>query len=108
MLLYTLGSWYLLTIGFLCYAAVLPVWRELPILTKVWLTPLVMFYLVDIAARLTAGTLLFWGLPTTDTLTVTALCNAHCNDPSAYKRWLARNICGVLNMIQPHHCEAYK
>lgn len=109
-----------LTIGFLCYAALRPHWRELPLWAQVWLLPLVLFYPVDIFVRFTVGTILFMEPPTlkhikltnTETWTVTYLCNSHVNDVDGssfhnYKRKIARGLCKVLCILQPGHCGNY-
>ena len=109
----TLVSCYLLLIGFLCYTALKPVYKQLPKLFLITLTPLLVFWLIDIFVRCTLGTLIFLELPTKDTLTVTDLCNSHCGDINGYsfkdyKRAIGRKMCGVLCTIQNDHCPAFK
>ena len=104
---------YGLIIGFLCYAAILPVWRKLPKAWLVILSPRALFYLVDVMVRCTVGVLLFLELPTRNTITVTALCNSHVNDADGasfmdYKRTIGRTMCRTLNIIQPCHCADLK
>ena len=112
-LLSLLLACYGLIIGFLCYAAVRPVWHRLPKAWLVILAPLALFYLVDVLVRCTVGWLIFLEMPTPETLTVTALCNSHVNDADGasfrnYKRTIARWMCRTLNIIQPCHCAALK
>lgn len=96
---------YALLIGFLCYAALKPVWKQLNLAWKIIFSPLAIFYLADIACRCTIGWLYFWQAPTLKDHTITYLCNSHVLDPdNTYKRRTARIICRGLNIIQPHHC----
>lgn len=98
---------YLLTIGFLCYVALWPVWRQLPLLAQIFLVPLAAFYLVDVFMRVVFGTIIFRDWPTLRTITVTELCNKYCTRPGDYRYRIARGLCRILNIIQPSHCEAY-
>jgi hypothetical protein len=105
LLIIALLECYTLIVGFLCYAAIQPVWSNIPAWGKVILAPLLVFYPIDIIVRCTVFTVLFMELPTLRTLTVTALCNSHCNDVDGYRRAWGRAICGTLNIINPKHCE---
>jgi hypothetical protein len=99
---------YLLTIGFLCYSALKPVWRELPIWAKIWCFPFVAFYPVDITMRVIFCSFIFRDFAIAETPTVTELCDKWSVRPGDYRYKLARGLCRVLNIIQPKHCEHYK
>jgi hypothetical protein len=102
---FMLAEFYALVIGFLCYSALKPVWRQLDLKWKFILSPLALFWFVDVAVRCT----IFWALfqipPTIKTVTVTELCNSLVDDTTFRGRW-ARSVCRVLNVIQPNHCTA--
>ena len=103
----------LLTVGFLVYAALQPRWRELPKWVWVWLSPLAIFYPVDIIVRATIAALIFLEPISRETLTVTALCNSHVNDADGaswrnYKRTIGRGMCRIMNILNPFHCSALK
>jgi len=107
IILFLLSEFYALVIGFLCYSALKPVWRQLDTKWKVILCPLALFWFADVAVRCT----IFWALfqipPSVKTITVTELCNSLVNDTTFRGRW-ARSVCRVLNVIQPNHCAALK
>jgi hypothetical protein len=103
----------LLTAGYLIYAALLPVWKKLPKWLWLWLAPFAIFYPVDIIVRAIIGGLIFWERISRDTLTVTALCNSHVNDPDGaswrnYKRTIGGGMCRIMNIIINGHCSACK
>ena len=117
-----LSAWVLcfaLTIGFLCYAALSSPaddgrskWMHLPIVWRIWLAPLIIFYPVDVILRL-IWTLVCWEIPKTSNCTITAWCDSHCLDIDGaswrdWKRGIGRGICKVLCMFQPGHCPHYK
>lgn len=100
---------YILLIGFLCYAALFPIWSKLTLPWKVVFSPVIIFLVADFIIRCTIGWVIFLEMPTTKSLTITALCNSHVLDVEGasykdYKRNIARTICKTLNMIQPRHC----
>jgi hypothetical protein len=106
-LLFLLVECYALIIGFLCYSALKPVWRELALKWRIIFSPLALFWFADVAVRCTVGVLVFQSIPTWGTITVTELCNSLMSDTTFRGRW-ARSICRVLNIIQPSHCAALK
>jgi len=102
---FIIGEFYLLVIGFLCYAALKPIWKQLPLAAQIILSPLAAFYPVDILCRFTIGWLYFWQAPSLKDYTITYLCNSHVLDAEdTYKRRTARWICRILNIIQHGHC----
>lgn len=102
---FLLVEFYALVIGFLCYAALQPVWRKLDLKWKIILAPLALFWFADVAVRCTIFWAAFQMPPTRSTVTVTALCNSLVGDITFRGRW-SRSICRVLNVIQPGHCSA--
>lgn len=94
---------YALIIGFLCYSALKPVWRELAIKWRIMFAPLALFWFADVLVRCTICVLVFQSIPTWNMITVTELCNSLAADTTFRGRW-ARSICRMLNIIQPSHC----
>jgi hypothetical protein len=109
-LLFLILETYALIAGFLIYAALKPVWKQLPIAWMVILSPFALFYLADVSCRCTIGTLLFWELPYWRNPTITYMCDSHVLDADGasykdYKRHISRMMCKTLNLIQPGHCK---
>ena len=115
--IFVLGQ--LLTIGFLCYAALsAPAadghskWMHLSLGWRIWLAPLLLFYPIDAILRL-AWTLVCWEVPNTSNCTITAWCDSHCPDADGasvvnWKRGMGRGMCKVLCLFQPGHCPHYQ
>lgn len=98
-----------LIVGFICYAALKPIWQKLPIAAKIILSPLALLYLSDPFCRFTLGWAIFLEMPTTKDYTITYLCDSHVLDADGvsyknYKRNISRAICKTLNIIQSGHC----
>jgi hypothetical protein len=103
---------YALITGFLCYAALKPIWRQLDLTWQIIFSPFAVFYLADVSCRCTIGWVLFWEMPewTLMGCTITHMCNSHVLDkdgasPWNYKRRISRGVCKTLNIIQNGHCE---
>ncbi len=93
----------LLFYAYVIYAGVKRVWSQLSFIQKSFFLPIALFYPVDILFNWTLGSLLFLEAP--KELTLSERCERHIQGHNFLRKRIANQVCLLLNIFEPNHCE---